>query len=216
MSDFILAQEVLQDPDADILTKRYCTRDPHTEILYKRSYRILVQTSWQRDLAQGIRIQRSCTSSLTEEILTQKPCTRDPHTEILHKRSCRILMQTSWQRDLAQEILIQRSCTSDLLRRSWHGHLAQEILIHRSCTSAPTGFCWRDLKHLVQEILIQRFCTRSPTGSWRRHPDREILQKRSAYRDLAQVVIQDPDAVILTQRYAQEIRIQRSCTSNPT
>ena len=32
-----LAQEVLQEPDADILTERSCTRDPHTEILHKRS-----------------------------------------------------------------------------------------------------------------------------------------------------------------------------------
>ena len=48
MSDFIqrsCTRGPIQDPDADILTKRSCTRDPYTEILYKRSYGILVQTS---------------------------------------------------------------------------------------------------------------------------------------------------------------------------
>ena len=59
---------------------------------------------------------------------------------------------------------------------------------------------------------MQRSFASGPTGSCCRHPDREIvhkMHKRSAYRDLAQVDIQDPDAEILTQRYAQEIRIQR-------
>ena len=32
-----LAQVVLHDPDAVILTQRFCTTDPHTEILRKRS-----------------------------------------------------------------------------------------------------------------------------------------------------------------------------------
>ena len=216
-----LAQEVPQDPDADIMTERSCTRDPHTEILHKWSYRILTQTSWQRDVAQEILIQRSCTRGPTgswcrhhdreildkrssyrdlaqeirqdpdADILTERCCTRDPHTEILHKRSHRILMQTSWHRDAAQEILIQRSCTS------------------------------------------------GPTGSWCRDPDREILDKRSADRDLAQEVPQDPGADIMTERsctrdlhteilrkrsyrilmqtswHAQEILIQRSCARGP-
>ena len=165
---------------AEILKERYCTGDPGAEILHKWSYRIPRQTSWQRDLAQEIRIQRSCTSGHT------RSWCRDPDTDV-HKRSA--------DRDLAQVVL---------QRRSWHRHLAQEILIHRSCTSAPTGFCWGDLKHLAREILV--FGTNGPTGSWCRHPDREILHKRPAYRDLAQVVLQDPDADIVTER---------SCTRDP-
>ena len=74
---------------------------------------------------------------------------------------------------------------------------------------------YRDLAQAVLQlqapdanILTQRSCARDPHT--------EILHKRSAYRDLAQVVVQDPDAEILTQRYGQEIRIKRSCTSSPT
>ena len=54
--------------------------------------------------------------------------------------------------------------------------------------------------------FIQRSCTRGPTGSGCRHPDREILHKRCAYGDLAQEVLEDPDAEILTER---------SCTRDP-
>ena len=88
----ILRKEVLQDPDAEILTQRSCTsgsteilhkwrwsysilkqrswqrsctRDPHTEIWHKRSYRILMHKSWHRNLAQEIRKQRSCTGKIT-------------------------------------------------------------------------------------------------------------------------------------------------------
>ena len=217
-----LAQEVLQNPDADILTERSCARDPHTEILHKRSYRILMHTSWQRDLGQEIRRHRSCTRGPTgsrcrhhdreilhkksadralaqevlqdpdADIMTERSWTRDPHTEILHKWSDRILMQRSWQR------------------------------------------------HLAQEIRRQRSCTRGSTGSRCRHHDREILHKKSADRALAQEVLQDPDADIMTERswtrdphteilhkwsyrilmqrswqrhLAQEIRRQKSCTS---
>ena len=205
-----LAQEVLQDPDADILTERSWTRDPHTEILHKRSYRILMQRSWQRDLAQEIHIQRSCTSGPTgswcrepdREILdkrssyrdlaqvvleaphtdipTQTSCTRDPHTEILHKWSYyRILAQRSWKsdtRDPHTEILHKWSYRI-LMQRSWQRHLAQEILIQRSCTGGPRGSSYR-------------------------HPDSNILHKRSSYSDLAQVVLlQDLGAEILKERY---------------
>ena len=125
---------------------------------------IVMQRSWQRDLAQEIHIQRSCASG--------------------HTRSwCRDMRKRSAYRDVAQVVL---------LRRAWRRHLAQEILIHRSCTSPSTGFCWGDLKHLAHEILIQRSCASGPTtGSWCRHRDRKILRKRSADRDLAQV-LQDP------------------------
>ena len=202
-----LAQEVLEDLDADITTERSWKRDPQTEILHKRSYRILMQTSWQRDLAQEIRRQRSCTRGptgswcrhhdreildkrsadrdLAQEVLqdpdadmmTERSCTRDSQTEILHKRSYRILMQT-WQRDLGQEIRRQRSCT--------RGHTGSRCRHHDT--------------DLAQEICRQRSCTRGHTGSWCRHHDREILHKRFSDRDLAQEVLQDPDADIMTER----------------
>ena len=55
------------------------------------SYRILMQTSRQRDLGQEIRRQRSCTRG------PRGSWCRDPDREILHKRSI--------YRDLAQEVL---------------------------------------------------------------------------------------------------------------
>ena len=85
-----------------------------------------------------------------------------------------------------------------LLWRFRHGHLAQELRIHQSCTSVPTGSCKGDLGtnilhkksehgHRAQEvlsgpdarILTPRSCASGP--------------KRSAYRDVAQVVLQRPD-----------------------
>ena len=68
-----LAQEVLQDPDADIMTERSWTRDPHA----------------YRDLAQEV------LQDPDADIMTERSCTRDSHTEILHKKSYMILMQTS-------------------------------------------------------------------------------------------------------------------------
>ena len=81
-------------------------------------------------------------------------------------------------------------------------------------------------RDLAQEILVQRSCTSGPTGSWCTHPDREISRKRSAYRDLAQVVLQDPDAEILARKKSahrdpvrqdpvEEILTQTSCTRDP-
>ena len=58
-SDRDLAQGVLQDLDADIMTERSCARHPHSGPMWP--YRILMQTSRQRDLGQEIRRQRSCT-----------------------------------------------------------------------------------------------------------------------------------------------------------
>ena len=155
-----------------------------------------MHTSWQRDLAQEIRIQRSCTSGPTGSWcrgLDSEIRARDPQTlEILRKWYYRILG------DLDTDIL-----------RKWSSYtsLAQVLL---------QGFFWNDFRHLAQEIFIERSCTRDPTGPWCKDPDTEILRKGSAYRDLAQVVIQDPDAGVLTQRHAQETRIQRSCASSLT
>ena len=164
-----------------ILTPTSCTRDPHTPILHKCSYRILLRRSWHKHLGQEIRIQRSFTSGPTG----------------------------SWckppGRDFAQEIRIQRSWTSGHTRaRSWcKGRYAQEARIQRSCTSGPTGSCWGDLahRHLAQEILIQWSCTSGPRGSWYRDPDTDILHKRSSYSDLAQVALEAADAEILTQTW---------------
>ena len=114
------------------------------------------------------------------DIPTQTSCTRDPHTEILHKWSYyRILAQRSWKsdtRDPHTEILHKWSYRI-LMQRSWQRHLAQEILIQRSCTGGPRGSSYR-------------------------HPDSNILHKRSSYSDLAQVVLlQDLGAEILKERY---------------
>ena len=188
-----LAQVLLQDPAEKILTQTFLTRDPHIPISHKCSYRIRLRRSWHRHLAQENLIQRSCKSGPTGswcKDLDTDILRRDPHTEILHK-----------------------CFHSILLRRSWHRHLAPEILIQWSCTSAPKGSCWGD-------------------------PNTDTLQ-RSSYRDLAQVLLQDPAEKILTHTsctrnphtpiyrilprsswqtfwqidLAQEIRIQRSCTS---
>ena len=53
----------------------------------------------------------------------------------------------------------------------------------RSCTSDPTGSWYK----WSERILKQRFCTSDPTGSWYK------WSKRILIRDLAQVVLQDPD-----------------------
>ena len=92
-----LAQEVLQDPDAHIQTERSCTRHPHTEILHKWSYKILMQRFWHRnkhkrsayrDLAQVVPLRRFWHRHL-------ESCTRDSHTPILHKCFYRILLRRS-------------------------------------------------------------------------------------------------------------------------
>ena len=134
---------VLQDPDAEILTQRACTRGRPTEILHK----VL------QDPDVEIAKQGSCTRYPGTEISHKWPHTqfacRDPHTEFLRKRS--------WYRDLAQEVpqdpaaemLTQRSSTSGsreilhkgsyriLMQRSPDRDLAQEIRIQRSCATAP-------------------------------------------------------------------------------
>ena len=90
-----------------------------------------------------------------------------------------VVLQRSWCRDPLKEILLKRSWRRDLHKWSY------KIIMQRS---------WK--RDLAQEILVQRSCTSSLTGSWCRDRDTETL----IYRDLAQVVIQDPDAEILTQR----------------
>ena len=69
-----------------------------------------------------------------------------------------------------------------LMQGSWHGHLAQKTLIQRSCACGPTGSCCRD------------------PSTENLHQDIEILHGGPAYRGLSQMVLQDPDAKILTKR----------------
>ena len=92
-----LAQEVLQDPDADIQTERSCTRHPHTEILHKWSYKILMQSFWHRN-----KRKRSAYRDLAQVVLLRRfwhrhleSCARDSHTPILHKCFYRILLRRS-------------------------------------------------------------------------------------------------------------------------
>ena len=108
--------------------------------------------------------------------------------------------------------------------------MGQKILLQRSCTSAPTVSCNRILIQVVQRILTQR--------SWNRDLDTEISHKcayriliqwakRSCYRDLAQVLLEDPDTsgpkdhshrdpeTEILHKLSHRILIQRSRTSAP-
>ena len=77
----------------------------------------------------------------------------------------------------AQQIRIQSSGTSSL---------TEEILTHTSGTRNPhTG-------------IFHKSCTSGPTtASWRKDPDKETLDKRSADRDLPQEALEAADAEIL-------------------
>ena len=104
-----LAQVVLEDPDT-------VGQKILTEILYKCSYRILIQVvqriltqrsctscptgSWYRDLAQ-VRLQDPDT--VGQKILLQRSCTSAP-TGSWYKRSKGSCTQRSWNRDLAQVV----------------------------------------------------------------------------------------------------------------
>ena len=145
-------------------------KDPHTEILKQRSC----------TNCPTILIQRSRTSG---PIRSWNSGPKDPATEILHKCSYRILIQVV-QRIIHTEILKQRSCTS-CPTGSWYRYLAQVVLEdpdtvgQKILTEILYKCSYRILIQVVQRILTQRSCTSCPTGSW--------------YRDLAQVVLEDPD-----------------------
>ena len=254
-ADRDLAQEVLQDPDADIMTERSWTRDPHTEILHKWSYwgnldtetlhkrssyrdlarevllRILMQTSWQRDLAEEILthlaqvVLQDPAAYPEREIMRKRSADRDlaqvllqdfaeeiyrdlAQVVILRRSSCRDIVQEVLQ-DPDADILTKRSCTRDTHAESCSSSLTEETLTQKPCTRDPhtESLRKRSCRILMQTswqraqgIRRQRSCTSGHTGSWCRHHDREILDKRSADRDLAQEVLQDPDADIMTER----------------
>ena len=259
-----LAQVVLEDPDT-------VGQKILTEILYKCSYRILIQVvqriltqrsctscptgSWYRDLAQ-VRLQDPDT--VGQKILLQRSCTSAP-TGSLYKRSKGSCTQRSWNRDLAQVGP----------RGSWYRDLAQ-VVLEVPDTSSPKAswyeiLCKWSYRILIQVVqkdpyteMIQRSCTSANAGSWykwpkrssHRDPETEILHKlshdldteishkwaytiliqwakRSCYRDLAQVLLQDPDTsgpkdhshrdpeTEILHKWSHRILIQRSCTSGP-
>ena len=136
-----LAQVVLQDPNTS------GPKDPDTEILYKWSYKILIQVvqnactsgwkgSWYGSF-KSILIQRSCKSGPTGPWYKWS---KRPDTEILHK--------CPHNRDLVQ-VLLQDPDTSG--PKDPH----TEILKHRSCTSCPTGSWYSGLKDPHTEILSE-------------------------------------------------------------
>ena len=151
-----LAQEIR-------MQKTWWTRDPHTEILHKRSYRILMQRSRQRsctrDLAPEIRTQRSCASGPKRSWSCTRGPTgswcRGPRTGILHKRS--------WDRDLAHEVL--QDPAAEIPRRSYTSGSREtlhkssyRILIQRFCTAAHTFIA------LKQEPFTSYWSTREKQG----------------------------------------------------
>ena len=168
------------------------------------------------------------------------------HTEILKQRSCTSCLTGSWYRDLAQVVLEVPDTSSP--KASWYEILCKwsyriliqvvqkdpyTEMIQRSCTSANAGSWYK-----------------WPKGSSHRDPETEILHKlshdldteishkwaytilkqwakRSCYRDLAQVLLQDPDTsgpkdhshrdpeTEILHKWSHRILIQRSCTSGP-
>ena len=109
--------------------------------------------------------------------------------------------------------------------------MGQNILLQRSCTSVPTQYpvtgskisvsgslCEDPLDHLYQDLdtEISHKCTYSILIQW---------AKRSCYRDLAQVLLEDPDTsgpkdhshrdpeTEILDKLSHRILIQRSCTS---
>ena len=159
-----------------------------------------MQKFWHRDLAQEVRVQRSCTSGpitgFWHRIPEKHILDKDPHTEILHKLSYRTLTQTSWQRDLAPGIRY-RSLAPVVIQNLDAETLTQTYGMHKRIANETD---------LGQEIRIESSCASGPTGSWCRHPEKEILHKRSADRDLAPMVLKD---------FGAQIRTERSCTSDP-
>ena len=82
---------------------------------------------------------------------------------------------------------ILRNCfyrVEEILTRTSCARNSRTVILHKWApdTDIPT--------HLAQGILIH--CTSDPTTtrSWRRDPEREILNKRPAHRDLAQVALE--------------------------
>ena len=191
---------ILQDPDTEILHKCPHNRDlvqvllqdpdtsgpknPHTEILRQILHKLSsrILIQW----SNRIPIQRSCTSGRTGS---------------WHKRS-----KGPWYRDLVQ-VVLQDPDTSGP-KGSWHRDPERDLALH---TEILHKWSYRIPTQAVQRIPIQRSCTSGPTRSWYKW-SKMILIQRSWDRDLALVLLQDPD------KWSKRIRIlkQRSCTSGRT
>ena len=179
-----LAQEVLQDPDAKILTeilckrsalkktsriRRSCTRGPTGSWCRHPDREILHKRSAYRDLVQVV---RSCASGHTRSWCRDPDteiCTRESRTEILQKLSYRILVQRSWNRDLAQaayrdlaQVVLQDLGAEILKERSWTRRPHTEIL-HK----------W-PLEAADAEILTKTSCRSGATGFWCGDPDTDL------------------------------------------
>ena len=196
-----------RDPGAGILKERSCTRDPGAEILHKWSYRILLHTSWQRSCTRDPHTE--ILHKWSYKILMQRSCHRDLAQEIAYRDLAQVVIQ-----DPDAEILPQRSCAGDRIQRSctsghtrsWCRNPATEILRKRSHTEI-LQLAQVVLHHPDADILTERSCTRDPHTEVLQKWSYKILMqrsghtdkhKRSAYRDLAQVFLQDPAEVIDT------------------
>ena len=182
--------------DAETLKGRSCTRDPGAEISHKWSYRTLIQTSWQRDLAQEIHIQRSCTSG--------------------HTRSWRRVLTQRY----AQEIRVQqRSCTSSPVGSCW-GDLDTDIL-HKRSSYTDLPVLLQDPGEEILDTLLKRSSYRDLPQEVPQDPDAKFLTQRSCARDHHTEILHKRSYRTLMPRswhrhLAQEFRIQSSCTSGPT
>ena len=121
--------------------------------------------------------------SLAEFARLQEPDTSAP------KGSSHRELERAWDRDLAEVVLqdpdtvVQGPDTEILFLHKWSYRILIQVVQKgssswdRDLTSGPTGSWYKWSKRM--RILKQRSCTSGPTGS--------------SYRDLAQVVFQDPD-----------------------
>ena len=176
---------VQKDPHTEILRQilhKWVEKDPDTSRLKVSSYRDLAKVVPQDPDTSGPKglIQRSCTSvgSCTSAPAgswykwSKGSSHRDPETQILHKLSNRILIQ--WPKGSSY-----RDPERDLAL----------VLLH---TEILQKWSYRIPTQAVQRILIQRSCTSGPTRSWYKW-SKMILIQRSWDRDLALVLLQDPD-----------------------
>ena len=211
----ILAQAVHKDPDTEILYKwsdriliqvarkilierswykwskrirllkqRSCTSGPTGSC--KWSKRILIQRSWDRDLAQAL--LQDCRSGGKDpdaEILYKwsyriliEVVQKDPHIESLHKWSYRILMEVV-EKDLETEILHKCSWMNDDTSgpKKWSYRTPNRIL--DPDTSGPKRSWYRDseILHKWSDRTLMQVVRKDPDTDL--HPDAEILQKWS-------------------------------------
>ena len=138
---------------------------------------------------------------------------QDPDTQISHKCAYRILMQ--WSKRSCHRDLVQGPDTSG--PKDPDTEILKFFFLHKLSHRTLIQWSKRIPIQWSRRILIQRSCRSGPRGSWHKR------SKRSRNRDLAQVVLQDPDTSGPKGSYTytgawKESRslIQRSCTSDPT